>query len=55
MLRRQTRILGRAREALQGHWRLVEAAEQGGIRMEEGQEVDASLVLAVLLETEDVL
>lgn len=55
MLRRQTQILGQAREASREHWWPAEAAVQVATQMEEDQEVGASLVLAVLPGTADVL
>ena len=55
MLRRQTRIPGQAREALQEHWRAEVAAEQVGIQLEVDQVVGASLGLAELSGTADVL
>jgi hypothetical protein len=55
MLRRQTRIPGQAREALQEHWRAEVAAEQAGIQLEVDRVAGASLVLAVLSGTAGVL
>jgi hypothetical protein len=55
MLRRQIQILDQAREALQERWQVVEAAEQAGIQLEVDRVVGASLVLAVLSGTADVL
>lgn len=55
MLRRQTQTLDQARGALQEHWRAEVAAEQAGIQLEVDRVVGASLVLAVLSETADVL
>ena len=55
MLRRQTRIPGQAREALQEHWRAEVAAEQAGIQLEVDRVAGASLVLAVRSVKSDVL
>lgn len=55
MLRRRTQILDQEREALQEHWRAEVAAEQAGIQLEVDRVVGASLGLAVLSGTEDVL